>query len=657
MLCKFCTELDFESPCSLSTDVDILLESANKGCEGCNVFLDAYKRFFENWSQHNNISPPLNALDFLAKVPLHTPVEVVQQSSCYVHISLPEPLIQYNPNMPPVTLLSRLCSVSGAESTRSITADGRSVKFPLSRIISPNSGDEACFNSAQEWFKQCIHQHGGSCTLPVDAALPSRLIHIPTASSELLRLCNTKDKRGQYVALSYCWGKGNTFHTTMSTLQDRLIGFSIDSLPKTLRDAVYIARRMGFEWIWVDALCILQGDIEDWNRESALMASVYGNAAFTISADLATDTDHGILGPRDILLSHRFGKQHDFCLQFDDTEFGKEIVPRTPLSTRGWAYQERLLSPRILHYFSREIVWECNTGRFSETHVKSDYHWMTGSVLDKAVYARGLNSVPVNCDNSEANARIEIWNQIAEDVAQRDFTVETDKLPGVSSLATAHAIPALGRYIAGTWEYNPFLSMLWSPGKPQPLSNRIHQAPSWSWAWVKGPLHWFKKNVFYLIKVEDEYHEWYTKFKPKLLSWHIVPQGSDPKGRVMEGGYLVMSGWCREVYVAENEEMMFYYSHRHGCVQMDHRGSDFVRKIFFDEDLVNASDSFDKKAAEKYLCVQISEPGWTLYGFCVHALVLQRVDGEEEAFTRVGIHHFHPKGHESGWERRLLKLY
>jgi hypothetical protein len=62
-------------------------------------------------------------------------------------------------------------------------------------------------------------------------------------------------------------------------------------------------------------LCILQADFEDWSHESALMAKVYGGAAFTISADLSEDTDFGILHERGLRRSHGFGSFGELCLQ------------------------------------------------------------------------------------------------------------------------------------------------------------------------------------------------------------------------------------------------------------------------------------------------------------------------------------------------------
>jgi hypothetical protein len=37
----------------------------------------------------------------------------------------------------------------------------------------------------------------------------------------------------------------------------------VEALPKTFRDAIEIARELGIEYLWVDALCIVQDNIQD----------------------------------------------------------------------------------------------------------------------------------------------------------------------------------------------------------------------------------------------------------------------------------------------------------------------------------------------------------------------------------------------------------
>lgn len=112
---------------------------------------------------------------------------------------------------------------------------------------------------------------------------PTRLIDVGKQNSKFARLwIPHRGAQGKYVALSYCWGDKNNFKTTTDNISDRINGFPYADLPQTVSDAVYVTRKLGFRYLWVDALCILQGPDEnarqDWLRESALMQSVYSNA-------------------------------------------------------------------------------------------------------------------------------------------------------------------------------------------------------------------------------------------------------------------------------------------------------------------------------------------------------------------------------------------
>ncbi|KAK3343655.1 hypothetical protein B0T25DRAFT_521764 [Lasiosphaeria hispida] len=71
-------------------------------------------------------------------------------------------------------------------------------------------------------------------------------------------------------------------------LQDRIKKFDIDSLPKTIRDAVHLTRALGERYLFVGAVCIVQptdgddGDNDD--RTTDLMGNCYGNALCSIAA-------------------------------------------------------------------------------------------------------------------------------------------------------------------------------------------------------------------------------------------------------------------------------------------------------------------------------------------------------------------------------------
>ncbi|OTA35220.1 hypothetical protein BTJ68_04404 [Hortaea werneckii EXF-2000] len=97
-----------------------------------------------------------------------------------------------------------------------------------------------------------------------------------------------------YIALSYCWGGKDPARTLRSNYQNRARGMSIAMLPRTYRQAIYLARQLGIHHIWIDALCIVQDDNEDWQRESSRMAEIYSGAYIVFVAAAAADVEGGL---------------------------------------------------------------------------------------------------------------------------------------------------------------------------------------------------------------------------------------------------------------------------------------------------------------------------------------------------------------------------
>lgn len=500
------------------------------------------------------------------------------------------------------------------------------------------------------------------------------MVYVPPTSFKPLRLCITKDMRGGYVALSYCWGKGNTFKTTSGTIKDMLVGFDERSLPNLLRDAIEITRRMGFEWIWIDALCIIQDDLEDWNMQSSLMAQVYGNAAFTIAADLAQGTEDKILQPHNLMQSHNFGQGSRYCLQ--TLQHGWIRMCDMPLYQRGWALQERILSTRILHFLDDQIAWECNTTLFQESSYGPDKN-AQGMLEDtvghfaKNTCARFFYDKMHACNGLELESRIGIWNYMAQELAVREFTRENDRLPGVSGLASALEVPLLGRYLAGVWEHNPFLSMAWYTRYPEFLPSE-YIAPSWSWAWIRSQLiwHWSTWSSNAPLSAVDDWNVWHATYGPRLLSYHMVPDGFDPKGRVMKGSSLTVCGSCRDVFVLEQIGVPYSRTIRFANsyttepsppgakVHMDQRDQDLESIASFYENFRDAKVPMNVKDATKYVCVQIvRERKIRDFNPKILALVLQRLVEEKDAYIRVGLYEFEATGCDFGWQKKRLVLY
>jgi hypothetical protein len=158
----------------------------------------------------------------------------------------------------------------------------------------------------------CLHLRKTSTELPTRlldlSCLPkgNDFRGLPGDPRELLRdtvfslVETTPNSQGQYIALSYCWGKTLPFTTITSNLERHKGkgGIKYAQLPKTLQDAVFLVRYLGIQYLWVDCLCILQDDNADWEREASRMAGVYSNAYLTIAATRASHCGEGFLYAR-----------------------------------------------------------------------------------------------------------------------------------------------------------------------------------------------------------------------------------------------------------------------------------------------------------------------------------------------------------------------
>lgn len=173
------------------------------------------------------------------------------------------------------------------------------------RVASTRTGDDNNIRTFKHWLSHCLSSHSkcrlwGAAQSEGGRRLPTRVLDIGTRSEDTIRLCCPSDSDdSEYAALSYCWGRtAVSCTTTTGNIADYLNSILVSSLPQTLQDAVILTRKLGIRYIWIDALCIIQDDREDWIREAALMRRVYSQALLTISADAAVDTQAGLFCER-----------------------------------------------------------------------------------------------------------------------------------------------------------------------------------------------------------------------------------------------------------------------------------------------------------------------------------------------------------------------
>ncbi|KFA81826.1 hypothetical protein S40288_09572 [Stachybotrys chartarum IBT 40288] len=367
------------------------------------------------------------------------------------------------------------------------------------------------------WFKACDAH--ANCTNR-EAVLPTRVVDIgvPGPQTTVRLLEPDEGTKGRYTALSYCWGAASEpYVTSRVVLASRKAGFDVAEMPRTFQDAVAMTRMLGVRYIWIDSLCICQDDMQDWERESARMAAVYSNAYLTIAATGSSDTSGGLFFDRPA--------RKYFRTEFDNSsgESGDTTKPIVlvspllttkealrehslsmndePLSKRGWAFQERVLSQRVLHFASDQISLECHEGTVFEDGLRLPQrfdcaHQASGSDLKLSTVQNGDD----NDEDDDAGSgslinaterrrrRDEIlaqWHALLRKYGTRELTFAADKFPALSGIAKAYADLLGDEYVAGIWRGSMIEDLCW-----QGLGTRRYEgdyrAPSWSWAAIDG---------------------------------------------------------------------------------------------------------------------------------------------------------------------------
>ncbi|KAJ4351485.1 uncharacterized protein N0V89_006828 [Didymosphaeria variabile] len=394
------------------------------------------------------------------------------------------------------------------------------------------------------------------------APLPKRVIEVPTDPAQSCRIRTTDNKLGRYAILSHCWGSSDI---TMK-LKDSLIAefqntIPYEELPRSFQDAIQITRRLGFKYLWIDALCISQDNAEEWAEEAPKMSLYYGRSSLMISATAAEDSTRGILTNRHIRYSPLLGKGRNYQLRPGQlsSSYG---IDSSMLATRGWAAQERVLAPRIVHYTTHQMVWECGHGHeFEASKTKYAKHiWdldkaaiqplVTDALqaIDTGEVPRRSESVTQNAERADLNLskRLDAWHSCVQEYSRRNLALSSDKLHAISGIAgIINYDGEMGEYLAGVWSKHLGAGLAWSNANWSPFDTPpIYTAPSWSWTSVNGPVEpdTLGRTTEFLLPHRDK---WLAQFDLKFIRSEMILQSPrNTYGTVMEGSHIVVEGAC-----------------------------------------------------------------------------------------------------------------
>lgn len=445
------------------------------------------------------------------------------------------------------------------------------------------SGSDESIAIAASWLKECKEDHP-NCRLEENTPLPTRVIDVGYDDTREPYLLETNGLTGHpYVALSYCWGYWRD-HPPMKTVKRNFREFGLEAnyeahkrpirysdVPKTNQDAVTICRKLRTQYLWVDALCIIQHDKEEWERECGKICQVYSCAALTISATHSNGCSRGIFvqqeyGCRtkyvgDLTDGRKVYMRPNIARSHNDRDPGLlSRMPSSyaissgdrmcePLACRAWCMQESVLSNRLLHYTTDELVWECNTYQWCE------YGFNSGPVdlsENFNVLLRRPDMMPISTHNTDFLWRV-IWSNWVYIFTRRKITDLSDKLPALSGLVTKfsdtlnHCLGYDHKYLAGLWEgdmlprglcwYVAMQATSWSSmendfnSEYRPRRSSPWRAPTWSFMSLDAPTQTHSafgfESALQIIEARTD-----------ALNWE-----ADPFGNIKSGsGRLVLRG-------------------------------------------------------------------------------------------------------------------
>lgn len=189
----------------------------------------------------------------------------------------------------------------------------------------------------EAWLTDCRMLHG--CKVAKSYALPTRLVCLGLDGS-LIRVQKTTALASdtKYCTLSHCWGNFPITKLEEANLEVFQMALTVQDLPRTFRDAIAIASRLKYMYLWIDSLCIIQDSVEDWRKESSLMSEVYSNSDLNIAAAGAANGRDGCLPALYDARHCRVRpdpKRSEIYLVFD-SESWSEDIEGSPLLKRGW---------------------------------------------------------------------------------------------------------------------------------------------------------------------------------------------------------------------------------------------------------------------------------------------------------------------------------
>ncbi|KAH8725653.1 heterokaryon incompatibility protein-domain-containing protein [Phaeosphaeriaceae sp. PMI808] len=385
-------------------------------------------------------------------------------------------------------------------------------------------GLEIVYRFLARWIKACDDQHNGYCQpTPVQKRRPHQ---IPDW------IIDTRDARivpghtvSQYTALSYVWHYDEA--NAQSPQAERLLlkqnnlsefqkpgylnGTAALHLPQVIKDAIDIVRKLEERFLWVDCLCIVQ-DNGDTRAQVEHMDEIYSGAYFTIIAATSSrlfgmlrNTEKRKMGG--IALFNRSPAEAYIDGLYQNLFDSK-------WATRGWTFQEQILSKRAVIFIDGDMFWDCQHCVWDKHELIPGSNAETNGSYAKPYYdiARQMSSISWP-DFGMYIELVCLYNN-------RDFTYPQDSLTAFSGILNSLARSFPFGFVSGLPQLFLDIALLWQPFSRAKRRNAkdggavapSRHLPSWSWCGWQCPVDPFSLRSGLAYSHREDY-------QPRALTW------------------------------------------------------------------------------------------------------------------------------------------
>lgn len=374
----------------------------------------------------------------------------------------------------------------------------------------------------------------------------------------------------KYVALSYVWPTPAPDDTLLleraNMARFRMPGFFLDDyniarIPQVIQDAVRLTQGIGERFVWVDRLCLIQNDTETYAQVQH-MHEIYWGAYLTIIAATSESLygSEGCLTPSSLLSQQK--SDFPFPLQHAGNDHSDWWAPyhlalmhehydrlsRSKWGTRGWTYQEKILSRRAIILLDDDMFWDCQCALwdcngldpFTETTT-------TGQGWNKPDKQEAQKNGHHHCLNMRltpsTSADFSLYVELVCPYNARELTYAHDVVPAFTGIlkTLAPAFPA--GFVAGIPLSHISTMLLWQPRKGGALRREATANPSWSWTGWRCEIDpWSLRAGLATVQDRPSAMEragsWVIRdavecvVVSREMSWHVAGVGQARVGRV-----------------------------------------------------------------------------------------------------------------------------